>query len=74
MQDEPLGLAHCVLIARDFLGADDFAMYLGDNMLQQDLRTIFDRFEARRSQQLELDRPCDAAPVAQLLLAHAPPV
>ena len=23
-QDEPLGLAHCVLIARDFLGDDDF--------------------------------------------------
>ncbi|WP_225102161.1 glucose-1-phosphate thymidylyltransferase [Streptomyces sp. CoH27] len=29
----PLGLAHCVLIARDFLGDDDFVMYLGDNML-----------------------------------------
>ena len=25
-QDEPLGLAHCVLIARDFLGDDDFVM------------------------------------------------
>src|SRR5262245_18512024 len=34
-QEEPLGLAHCVLIARDFLGDDDFVMYLGDNMLQQ---------------------------------------
>ena len=32
-QDEPLGLAHCVLIARDFLGDEDFAMYLGDNIL-----------------------------------------
>jgi len=32
-QDEPLGLAHCVLIADDFLGDDDFVMYLGDNVL-----------------------------------------
>ena len=36
-QDEPLGLAHCVLIAKDFLGDDDFVMYLGDNLLEQDL-------------------------------------
>src|SRR5687767_13590735 len=33
-QEEPLGLAHCVLIARDFLGDEDFVMYLGDNMLE----------------------------------------
>jgi glucose-1-phosphate thymidylyltransferase len=32
-QQAPLGLAHCVLIARDFLGDDDFVMYLGDNFL-----------------------------------------
>src|SRR5215470_689347 len=44
-QDAPLGLAHCVLIARDFLADDDFVMYLGDNMLQQDLQTFVDRFE-----------------------------
>ena len=39
-QDAPLGLAHCVLIAEDFLGADDFVMYLGDNLLEQDLGEI----------------------------------
>src|ERR1700689_2400602 len=27
-QAEPLGLAHAVLRARDYLGADDFVMYL----------------------------------------------
>ena len=36
-QDQPLGLAHCVLIAHEFLGDDDFVMYLGDNMLEQGL-------------------------------------
>ena len=45
-QDEPLGLAHCVLIARDFLGDDDFVMYLGDNMLEQGLEGFIERFEA----------------------------
>jgi glucose-1-phosphate thymidylyltransferase len=32
-QERPLGLAHAVLVARDFLGDDDFVMYLGDNFV-----------------------------------------
>jgi glucose-1-phosphate thymidylyltransferase len=68
-QAEPLGLAHCVLIAREFLGADDFVMYLGDNMLQQDLKVIVDRFEAKRTRQLELSEEHRRRPVAQILLA-----
>jgi glucose-1-phosphate thymidylyltransferase len=32
-QTAPLGLAHCVLIAQEFLGDDDFVMYLGDNFI-----------------------------------------
>jgi glucose-1-phosphate thymidylyltransferase len=32
-QEAPLGLAHCVLIAQEFLGGDDFVMYLGDNFI-----------------------------------------
>ena len=48
-QDAPLGLAHCVLIARDFLGDDDFVTYLGDNMLQQGLKELVDAFEGERS-------------------------
>src|SRR5439155_23899561 len=34
-QEAPLGLAHGVLIAREFLADDDFVMYLGDNLLRQ---------------------------------------
>jgi glucose-1-phosphate thymidylyltransferase len=48
-QDEPLGLAHCVLIAREFLGDDDFVMYLGDNMLQQGLKEFVEAFETERA-------------------------
>ena len=33
-QDSPLGLAHCVKIARPFLLDDSFVMYLGDNMME----------------------------------------
>jgi len=36
-QSAPLGLAHCVRIARDFLGDDEFVMYLGDNVILGDL-------------------------------------
>jgi glucose-1-phosphate thymidylyltransferase len=32
-QDAPKGLAHAVLIAKDFLGDEPFVMYLGDNFL-----------------------------------------
>src|SRR3979411_1121752 len=45
-QEAPLGLAHCILIARDFLGDDDFVMYLGDNLLQAGVRRFVDEFEA----------------------------
>ena len=61
-QDAPLGLAHCVLIARDFLADDDFVMYLGDNMLEQGLNEFVDEFESAR---LGAD-----APTAQILLCH----
>ncbi len=43
-QDAPRGLAHCVLIAREFLGDDDFVMYLGDNLLGEGVTEFVRRF------------------------------
>ena len=60
-QDAPLGLAHCVLIARQYLGEDDFVMYLGDNLLEEDLRGFVEAFSRAP------DRPS-----AQILLKSVP--
>lgn len=68
-QDAPRGLAHCVLIAADFLGDDPFVMYLGDNMLQQGLVEFVARFEAERRAHPELGRGA-RSPAAQILLAR----
>jgi len=43
-QEAPLGLAHAVLIARDFLGEEDFVMLLGDNFLIGGLGEFVDDF------------------------------
>ena len=44
VQDEPLGLAHAVKVAQPFLGDDPFIMYLGDNLIQDDLTLFLDKF------------------------------
>ncbi len=69
-QAEPLGLAHCVRVSREFLGDADFVMYLGDNMLQQDLLTFVDRFEAAYHEHPALGEEHLPRPAAQILLAH----
>jgi len=48
-QDQPRGLAHCVLIAREFLGDDDFVMYLGDNLLGEGVTEFVRLFEEERA-------------------------
>jgi glucose-1-phosphate thymidylyltransferase len=70
-QAEPLGLAHAVLIAADFLGDDDFVMYLGDNLLRQGIGTFVEAFERdrRAAASPSLGAEVDA-PSAQILLAH----
>lgn len=58
-QAEPLGLAHAVLIARDFLGDDDFVMYLGDNFIVGGIIDLVEEFRRTR-------------PDAQILLTKVP--
>jgi glucose-1-phosphate thymidylyltransferase len=58
-QERPLGLAHAVLIARDWLGDDDFVMYLGDNFIVGGITGLVDEF-------------CSARPDAQIMLTQVP--
>ena len=44
-QEEPLGLAHAVLISESFLGQEKFIMYLGDNMFEDSLHEVVEDFE-----------------------------
>src|ERR1700734_4269546 len=47
-QDAPRGLAHAVVIAHDYLGDDDFVMYLGDNFIVGGINGLVDMFAAAR--------------------------
>jgi len=58
-QEAPLGLAHAVLTAREFLAGMPFVMYLGDNLIRDGITALVDEF--RRT-----------APDAMILLAKVP--
>jgi glucose-1-phosphate thymidylyltransferase len=58
-QEAPLGLAHAVLIAEPFIGAEPFVMYLGDNLLNKGIKPFVERFVSER-------------PAAQILLTRVP--
>ncbi len=58
-QEAPLGLAHAVLTARDFVAGQPFVMYLGDNVLLEGISRFVEEFERHR-------------PDAQIFLARVP--
>lgn len=58
-QEAPLGLAHAVKIAEEYLAGDTFVMYLGDNLILEGIKNIVEEY--RRN-----DANC------QILLAHVP--
>lgn len=58
-QSAPLGLAHAVLTAEEFIGDSPFVMYLGDNLLRDGITALVDEFRAN-------------APDAMILLTPVP--
>jgi glucose-1-phosphate thymidylyltransferase len=58
-QSAPLGLAHAVLVAADYLADDDFVMYLGDNFIVGGISRLTDEFRISR-------------PDAQIMLTAVP--
>jgi glucose-1-phosphate thymidylyltransferase len=57
-QESPLGLAHAVLVSSDFLGEEDFVMYLGDNFIVGGITQLTEEFHI-------------AHPHAQIMLTKA---
>ncbi len=47
-QNEQLGLGHAVLTAREWVGQDDFCVYLGDNLFEYGARPFVERFQEAR--------------------------
>ena len=61
IQENPKGLAHAVKVARDFLGDDNFIVYLGDNLLMEKIEPIVNNFNNNQKKSS-----------AMVLLTHVP--
>ncbi|MBI3620925.1 MAG: NTP transferase domain-containing protein [Nitrospirae bacterium] len=48
IQDAPRGLAHVVKLAEPFVAGEPFVLYLGDNLMTQEVRKCIQQFEAQR--------------------------
>ena len=56
-QLEPLGLAHAVQTAREYIGVSDFVMYLGDNFIPGGISGVVEQFRRERPDVLILLKP-----------------
>src|SRR5687768_16562110 len=56
-QEKPLGLAHALLIAEEFLGGGPFVMYLGDNLLRDGITDLVEGFRESEPDALILLTP-----------------
>ena len=56
LQSEPLGLAHAVMVAQDFLNDSPFLMFLGDNLVKGDIIKYVERFNRLSSDALVLPK------------------
>ena len=56
LQEKPAGLAHAVKVAQPFLGDGPFVMYLGDNLIENNLYPFREQFEANSLDALTLLR------------------
>lgn len=54
VQPAPLGLAHAVRTAREFLAEEDFVMYLGDNLIGSGITDFVEEFKRERPESIIL--------------------